>query len=96
MQIQDNQSLWKYRRRIALRSSILMFIIVILHVIISWLICYNIPTERLIALEYVFIGIYISLAVFFCVLGLIILSYYHYTTQHDKAFLPSIIEAFRK
>ncbi len=96
MQIQDNRSLWKYRRRIALRSLILMFIIVILHVIISWLICYNIPTERLIPLQYVFLGIYISLAVFFCALSLIILSYYHYTTQHDKAFLPSIIEAFRK
>lgn len=96
MDIKDNKKMWFHRRLMAYISLITIIITVGIFGKITMLIFYDIPTERLKSLEYVFLGIYIFYGLVICVCGLILLSYYHYTTQHDKAFLPSLIEAIKK
>jgi len=100
MDIKNNNKMWFWRRLIALISlGIICIAIEKLHRI-TIDIFYNIPLERLLPLQYVFLGAYVFYGLVICVCGLILLSYYHYSTQHDKAFLPSflpsLIEAFKK
>lgn len=88
--------MWFWRRWITLVALCVMCVVIEKLHRITMHIFYNIPLERLLPLQYVFLGIYVFYGLVICVCGLILLSYYHYTTQHDKAFLPSLIEAIKK